>query len=63
MKLISEYLFFQKEQDGLALRSYVVASSVGNVSISNLIEPVVIEIAHLSEEVHLNLCVLIIFSP
>ncbi|XP_027134601.1 adhesion G-protein coupled receptor G6 isoform X4 [Larimichthys crocea] len=45
---------FKKEQDGLALRSYVVASSVGNVSISNLIEPVVIEIAHLSEEPALN---------
>ncbi|XP_029985371.1 adhesion G-protein coupled receptor G6 isoform X3 [Sphaeramia orbicularis] len=39
---------FQNEQDGLSLNSYVVASSVGNVSIRNLKEPVRIEIAHLT---------------
>uniref|UniRef100_A0A667Y1Z5 Adhesion G-protein coupled receptor G6 n=1 Tax=Myripristis murdjan TaxID=586833 RepID=A0A667Y1Z5_9TELE len=33
---------------GLSLNSYVVASSVGNYSISNLLDPVKIEIAHLS---------------
>ncbi|KAJ3606606.1 hypothetical protein NHX12_026127 [Muraenolepis orangiensis] len=31
--------FFQGEQDGLSLNSYVVASSVGNQSISNLPDP------------------------
>uniref|UniRef100_A0A8C5DSK7 Adhesion G-protein coupled receptor G6 n=1 Tax=Gouania willdenowi TaxID=441366 RepID=A0A8C5DSK7_GOUWI len=41
---------FQKEQDGRSLNSYVVASSVGNVSIRELVEPVVIQIAHLSEQ-------------
>ncbi|XP_078029832.1 adhesion G-protein coupled receptor G6 isoform X4 [Epinephelus lanceolatus] len=41
---------FQKEQDGRSLNSYVVASSVGNFSISDLREPVEIEIAHLSEQ-------------
>ncbi|KAM3603119.1 uncharacterized protein V6R79_016738 [Siganus canaliculatus] len=41
---------FQKEQHGRSLNSYVVASSVGNVSISNLADPVEIEIAHLSEQ-------------
>ncbi|KAL7388596.1 hypothetical protein ABVT39_017242 [Epinephelus coioides] len=41
---------FQKEQDGRSLNSYVVASSVGNFSISDLKEPVEIEIAHLSEQ-------------
>uniref|UniRef100_A0A8C4IFP4 Adhesion G-protein coupled receptor G6 n=1 Tax=Dicentrarchus labrax TaxID=13489 RepID=A0A8C4IFP4_DICLA len=45
---------FQKEQDGRSLNSYVVASSVGNFSISNLMEPVEIEIAHLSEQPSLN---------
>ncbi|XP_029903682.1 adhesion G-protein coupled receptor G6 [Myripristis murdjan] len=39
---------FQNEQGGLSLNSYVVASSVGNYSISNLLDPVKIEIAHLS---------------
>lgn len=42
---------FQREQDGLALNSYVVASSVGNFTISNLQDPVRIEIAHLTEQV------------
>lgn len=41
---------FQREQDGLALNSYVVASSVGNFTISNLQDPVTIEIAHLTEQ-------------
>ncbi|XP_072296710.1 adhesion G-protein coupled receptor G6 isoform X2 [Eucyclogobius newberryi] len=41
---------FQKEQDGLSLNSYVVASSVGNFTISNLYDPVRIEIAHLTEQ-------------
>uniref|UniRef100_A0A3P8TZH0 Adhesion G-protein coupled receptor G6 n=1 Tax=Amphiprion percula TaxID=161767 RepID=A0A3P8TZH0_AMPPE len=45
---------FQKEQDGRSLNSYVVASSVGNFSISNLMEPVEIEIAHLPEQPSLN---------
>ncbi|XP_038824009.1 adhesion G-protein coupled receptor G6 [Salvelinus namaycush] len=39
---------FQDEQDGLSLNSYVVASSVGNYSISNLQDPVEIEIVHLN---------------
>ncbi|XP_056437945.1 adhesion G-protein coupled receptor G6 [Gadus chalcogrammus] len=39
--------FFQGEQDGLSLNSYVVASSVGNQSISNLPEPIEIHITHL----------------
>ncbi|KAF7649320.1 hypothetical protein LDENG_00143450, partial [Lucifuga dentata] len=38
---------FQNEQDGLSLNSYVVASSVGNFSITDLPDPVEIEIAHL----------------
>lgn len=42
---------FQKEQDGRSLNGYVVASSVGNMSISDLTEPVQIEIAHLTEQV------------
>ncbi|XP_051792584.1 adhesion G-protein coupled receptor G6 isoform X1 [Acanthochromis polyacanthus] len=45
---------FQKEQDGRSLNSYVVASSVGNFSISNLMEPVEIEIAHLPDQPSLN---------
>uniref|UniRef100_A0A3Q1CUN9 Adhesion G-protein coupled receptor G6 n=1 Tax=Amphiprion ocellaris TaxID=80972 RepID=A0A3Q1CUN9_AMPOC len=40
--------------DGRSLNSYVVASSVGNFSISNLMEPVEIEIAHLPEQPSLN---------
>ncbi|XP_045576781.1 adhesion G-protein coupled receptor G6 isoform X6 [Salmo salar] len=39
---------FQDKQDGLSLNSYVVASSVGNYSISNLQDPVEIEILHLN---------------
>ncbi|KAM6992809.1 adhesion G-protein coupled receptor G6 isoform 3-T3 [Tautogolabrus adspersus] len=45
---------FQKEQHGRSLNSYVVASSVGNFSISDLKEPVEIEIAHLSQQPSLN---------
>lgn len=41
----------QSEQAGRALISYVVASSVGNVSVSDLTEPVQIEIAHLLDQV------------
>lgn len=44
----------QSEQAGRALISYVVASSVGNVPISNLAEPVQIEIAHLSNQAVLS---------
>ncbi|XP_074541489.1 adhesion G-protein coupled receptor G6 isoform X4 [Halichoeres trimaculatus] len=43
-----------KEQHGRSLNSYVVASSVGNFSISDLKEPVEIQIAHLSEQLSLN---------
>ncbi|KAM4713182.1 adhesion G-protein coupled receptor G6 isoform 1-T1 [Anableps anableps] len=43
--------FFKKEQKGLSLNSYVVASSVGNLSITDLQDPVKIEIAHLSDQV------------
>ncbi|KAM4529361.1 adhesion G-protein coupled receptor G6 [Fundulus diaphanus] len=43
--------FFMKEQKGLSLNSYVVASSVGNLSIRDLRDPVKIEIAHLSDQV------------
>ncbi|XP_069579301.1 adhesion G-protein coupled receptor G6 isoform X1 [Brachyistius frenatus] len=45
---------FQKEQAGRSLNSYVVASSVGNFSIRNLVEPVEIQIAHLSQQPSLN---------
>lgn len=41
----------QTQQDGRSLNSYVVASSVGNLSIRELTEPVQIQIAHLSEQV------------
>ncbi|XP_077443937.1 adhesion G-protein coupled receptor G6 isoform X5 [Stigmatopora argus] len=41
---------FKMEQDGRALVSYVVASSVGNRSIRNLKDPVEIHIAHLSPQ-------------
>uniref|UniRef100_A0A087YB44 Adhesion G-protein coupled receptor G6 n=1 Tax=Poecilia formosa TaxID=48698 RepID=A0A087YB44_POEFO len=54
---------FMKEQKGLSLNSYVVASSVGNISITDLQDPVKIEIAHLSDQVHLNVkCVFWDFS-
>ncbi|XP_056284850.1 adhesion G-protein coupled receptor G6 [Pseudoliparis swirei] len=48
--------FFQKQQGGRSLNSYVVASSVGNRSIRDLKDPVEIHIAHLSEhaQTHLN---------
>ncbi|KAM7368291.1 hypothetical protein PAMP_014526 [Pampus punctatissimus] len=47
---------FKKEQKGQALNSYVVASSVGNLSIKNLTDPdlIQIEIVHLSEQLSLN---------
>ncbi|XP_072218158.1 adhesion G-protein coupled receptor G6 isoform X2 [Leuresthes tenuis] len=41
---------FKKEQDNRSLNSYVVASSVGALSIRNLRDPVKIEIAHLSDQ-------------
>lgn len=41
----------QKEQLGRALNSYVVASSVGNLSVRDLEEPVQIHIAHLDQQV------------
>ncbi|XP_022620605.1 adhesion G-protein coupled receptor G6 [Seriola dumerili] len=41
---------FQKQQNNLSLNSYVVASSVGNFSISDLADPVKIEIAHLTAQ-------------
>ncbi|XP_070705940.1 adhesion G-protein coupled receptor G6 [Pempheris klunzingeri] len=54
---------FQKEQDGRSLNSYVVASSVGNFSISGLVEPVEIEITHLTEQPSLKpLCMFWDFS-
>ncbi|XP_056872975.1 adhesion G-protein coupled receptor G6 isoform X5 [Takifugu flavidus] len=54
---------FQSEQAGLPLISYVVASSVGNISISDLTEPVQIEIAHLSDQAVLSpVCVFWDFS-
>ncbi|XP_035380665.1 adhesion G-protein coupled receptor G6 isoform X3 [Electrophorus electricus] len=37
----------EQQSDGLSLSSYVVASSVGNLTISNLRDPVRIEISHL----------------
>ncbi|KAF3703234.1 Adhesion G-protein coupled receptor G6 G-protein coupled receptor 126 [Channa argus] len=46
--------FFLQKQDGRSLNSYVVASSVGNLSIKNLKDPVRIEFAHLSEQFSLN---------
>nr|XP_055042603.1 adhesion G-protein coupled receptor G6-like isoform X11 [Misgurnus anguillicaudatus] len=39
--------FMDQHSNGLSLKSYVVASSVGNLSIKNLQDPVRIEIAHL----------------
>uniref|UniRef100_A0A3Q3BI30 Adhesion G protein-coupled receptor G6 n=1 Tax=Kryptolebias marmoratus TaxID=37003 RepID=A0A3Q3BI30_KRYMA len=42
---------FQKEQNSLSLNSYVVASSVGNLSIKDLKDPVKIEISHLHGQV------------
>uniref|UniRef100_A0A665VSU9 Adhesion G protein-coupled receptor G6 n=1 Tax=Echeneis naucrates TaxID=173247 RepID=A0A665VSU9_ECHNA len=58
------FMFFSSHQPGgRSLNSYVVASSVGNFSISGLTEPVKIEIAHLSEQPSLNpVCVFWDFS-
>ncbi|XP_061757354.1 adhesion G-protein coupled receptor G6 isoform X2 [Nerophis ophidion] len=54
---------FQSEQDGRALNSYVVASSVGNWSVSDLSDPVQIEMVHLSPQAFLNpVCVFWDFS-
>ncbi|XP_056620874.1 adhesion G-protein coupled receptor G6 isoform X3 [Triplophysa dalaica] len=39
--------FMDHQRNGLSLKSYVVASSVGNLTIKNLQDPVRIEIAHL----------------
>ncbi|XP_065112209.2 adhesion G-protein coupled receptor G6 isoform X5 [Paramisgurnus dabryanus] len=39
--------FMDQHRNGMLLKSYVVASSVGNLSIKNLQDPVRIEIAHL----------------
>ncbi|KAF5892638.1 adhesion G-protein coupled receptor G6 isoform X14, partial [Clarias magur] len=56
-------LFQDQQNNGLSLNSYVVASSVGNFSISNLKDPVQIEIAHLEDQWHQNrLCVFWDFS-
>ncbi|XP_075314768.1 adhesion G-protein coupled receptor G6 isoform X4 [Odontesthes bonariensis] len=41
---------FKKEQNNRSLNSYVVASSVGALSIRNLRDPVKIQIAHLSDQ-------------
>lgn len=49
--LIGSSVGLQKEQGSLALNSYVVASSVGNMSIRDLKDPVKIQIAHLQEQV------------
>uniref|UniRef100_A0A4W6EM91 Adhesion G-protein coupled receptor G6 n=1 Tax=Lates calcarifer TaxID=8187 RepID=A0A4W6EM91_LATCA len=46
--------FFQKEQGNHSLSSYVVASSVGNLSIKGLKDPVQIEITHLLGKVSKN---------
>ncbi|XP_075968244.1 adhesion G-protein coupled receptor G6 [Anarhichas minor] len=46
---------FQKEQDGRSLNSFVVASSVGNLTIRDLKDPVEIQIAHLSEHLQTHL--------
>ncbi|KAM8832062.1 adhesion G-protein coupled receptor G6 isoform 5-T5 [Spinachia spinachia] len=55
------FMFFSstnlfQEQNGRSLNSFVVASSVGNLSIRDLKDPVEIQIAHLSEhlQTHLN---------
>lgn len=52
--IIIHTLFSPQDQKaiGLNLSSYVVASSVGNQSISNLQDPVQIEIVHLQYQVH-----------
>ncbi|XP_062858544.1 adhesion G-protein coupled receptor G6 [Trichomycterus rosablanca] len=51
-------LFQDEPSNGLTLNSYVVASSVGNLTISNLRDPVQIEISHLQYQRNSNrLCV------
>ncbi|XP_034018057.1 adhesion G-protein coupled receptor G6 [Thalassophryne amazonica] len=45
---------FQSEQNGRPLNSYVVSSSVGNISIRNLQDPVIIEISHISYQPSLS---------
>uniref|UniRef100_A0A3Q2E6S0 Adhesion G protein-coupled receptor G6 n=1 Tax=Cyprinodon variegatus TaxID=28743 RepID=A0A3Q2E6S0_CYPVA len=45
---------FMTEQNGWSLNSYVVASSVGNLSIQGLKDPVRIEITHLFDQVPSN---------
>ncbi|KAF4092205.1 hypothetical protein AMELA_G00018250 [Ameiurus melas] len=56
-------LFQDQQNNGLSLNGYVVASSVGNISISNLKDPVQIEIAHLQHQWNPNrLCVFWDFS-
>lgn len=54
--------FLQAEQGTHSLRSYVVASSVGNLSISGLTEPVEIEIAHIHQQVRVTARVRILAS-
>ncbi|XP_058247960.1 adhesion G-protein coupled receptor G6 isoform X7 [Hemibagrus wyckioides] len=51
-----------QQNNNLSLNSYVVASSVGNFSISNLKDPVQIEIAHLQNQNQNRLCVFWDFS-
>uniref|UniRef100_A0AAY4AXF9 Adhesion G-protein coupled receptor G6 n=1 Tax=Denticeps clupeoides TaxID=299321 RepID=A0AAY4AXF9_9TELE len=43
-------LFQDNQSNGYTLNSYVVASSVGNLSITNLQDPVVITITHLDQQ-------------
>ncbi|XP_060770221.1 adhesion G-protein coupled receptor G6 isoform X3 [Neoarius graeffei] len=47
-------LFQDQQNNGLSLNSYVVASSVGNLSISELEDPIRIEIAHLQPQRNQN---------
>ncbi|KAK3506641.1 hypothetical protein QTP70_011248 [Hemibagrus guttatus] len=55
-------LFQDQQNNNLSLNSYVVASSVGNFSISNLKDPVQIEIAHLQNQNQNRVCVFWDFS-
>ncbi|XP_043076226.1 adhesion G-protein coupled receptor G6 isoform X19 [Puntigrus tetrazona] len=56
-------LFQDQQSNGMSLKSYVVASSVGNFTIKNLQDPVKIEIAHLEyQRVPKRLCVFWDFS-
>ncbi|XP_043076221.1 adhesion G-protein coupled receptor G6 isoform X15 [Puntigrus tetrazona] len=55
--------FMDQQSNGMSLKSYVVASSVGNFTIKNLQDPVKIEIAHLEyQRVPKRLCVFWDFS-